>query len=125
MSPSSTVHNAVSIYDRVGGYEGLEVVVEDFYDRVLADNRLSSFFAGTNMNRMKGKSTEFFSATLGGPDPYTGLPMKQAHQGRGITMEHFDLVVGHLHDSLVAAGVPAETAAEILGVIAPLAVDIA
>ncbi|EUA08839.1 group 1 hemoglobin glbN [Mycobacterium xenopi 4042] len=51
--------------------------------------------------------------------------MKQAHKGRGITMHHFNLVAGHLSDSLTAAGVPDKTVAEILAVVAPLASDIA
>jgi hemoglobin len=77
------------------------------------------------MNRLKGKQVEFFSAALGGPEPYTGAPMKQVHQGRGITMHHFNSVAGHLADALAAAGVPSETVTEILGAIAPLAPEIA
>lgn len=114
-----------SIYDRIGGHEALEVVVEDFYVRVLADGQLSGFFTGTNMNRLKGKQVEFFAAALGGPGPYAGAPMKQVHQGRGITMYHFNLVAGHLSDALAAAGVPPSTVMEIIGAIAPLAPDIA
>lgn len=114
-----------SIFDRIGGYEALEAVVADFYTRVLADDELSGFFTGTNMARLKGKQVEFFATALGGPDPYTGAPMKQVHQGRGITMHHFGLVAGHLKDSLAAAGVPAETIEEIIAAIAPLADDIA
>ncbi len=114
-----------SIYHRIGGYRALEVVVEDFYCRVLDDDHLAGFFAGTNMNRLKGKQVEFFAAALGGPEPYTGASMKQVHQGRGITVHHFNLVAGHLTDSLCAAGVPETTIAEILGAIAPLAADIA
>jgi hemoglobin len=117
--------NTATIYDRIGGHEALEVVVEDFYCRVLDDDRLSGFFAGSNMNRLKGKQIEFLAAALGGPEPYRGPSMKQAHQGRGITMHHFNLVAGHLNDSLCAAGVPSATIAEILGVVAPLAADIA
>lgn len=117
--------NTASIYDRIGGHEALEVVVEDFYCRVLDDDQLASFFAGTNMNRQKGKQVEFLASALGGPEPYAGPSMKQAHQGRGITMHHFNLVAGHLTDSLRAAGVPAETVAEILAVVAPLAADVA
>lgn len=79
------------------------------------------FFAGTNMNRLKGKQAEFIAAALGGPEPYTGAPMKQVHQGRGITMYHFGLVAGHLADALAAAGIPSETVTEIFGVVAPLA----
>jgi hemoglobin len=114
-----------SIYDTIGGHQAIEVVVEDFYCRVLDDDQLSPFFSGTNMNRLKGKQAEFLAAALGGPEPYTGVSMKQAHQGRGIMMHHFNLVAGHLSDSLSAAGVPAETIAEILAVVAPLAGDIA
>ncbi|BAV41898.1 globin family protein [Mycobacterium ulcerans subsp. shinshuense] len=72
----------VSIYDKIGGYEAIEAVVEDFYVRVLADDQLGGFFTGTNMNRLKDKQAEFFVAALGGPEPYTGAPMKQVHQGR-------------------------------------------
>jgi hemoglobin len=118
-------HKADSIYDRIGGHSALEVVVEDFYCRVLEDDHLSGFFAGANMNRLKGKQVEFFAAALGGPEPYTGAPMKQVHKGRGITIHHFNLVAGHLKDSLTAAGVPETTISEILGAIAPLAADIA
>src|SRR6478609_3957850 len=114
-----------SIYEQIGGAEALETVVYDFYERVLADDQLSGFFAGTNMARLKGKQVEFFAAALGGPEPYTGAPMRQVHQGRGITMHHFSLVAGHLADALAAAGVPSETVTEILAAIAPLAIEIA
>src|SRR6202022_533665 len=93
-----------SIYSQIGGYEALEVVVNDFYGRVLADQELAGFFSGTNMSRLKGRQVEFFAAALGGPEPYTGAPMRQVHQGRGITAHHFDLVAGHLTESPAAAG---------------------
>lgn len=125
MLPLLRRHKTNTIYDRIGGQAAIEVVVEDFYCRVLDDVHLSGFFAGTNMNRLKGKQVEFFAAALGGPEPYTGAPMRQVHQGRGITMHHFNLVAGHLQDSLSAAGVPEATIAEILGAISPLAADIA
>lgn len=114
-----------TIYDGIGGHEALEIVVNDFYTRVLADNELAGFFSGTNMNRLKGKQVEFFAAALGSPEPYTGAPMKQVHQGRGITMRHFGLVAGHLKDSLDTAGVPEGTVSDIINAIAPLAADIA
>ena len=110
---------------RSGGYEALEVVVNDFYGRVLADEELAGFFSGTNMARLKGRQVEFFAAALGGPDPYTGAPMREVHQGRGITMHHFTLVAEHLAASLTAAGVPSATVDQILAAIAPLRAEIA
>lgn len=115
----------MSIYAQIGGAEAIETVVEDFYVRVLADDELAGFFTGTNMARLKGKQAEFFGAALGGPDPYTGAPMRQVHQGRGITPHHFALVAGHLSDSLTAAGVPEPLVAEIIAAVAPLADEIA
>jgi hemoglobin len=113
------------IFDQIGGYEALELVVNDFYHRVLADEELAGFFTGTNMARLKGRQVEFFAAALGGPDAYTGAPMRQVHQGRGITMHHFGLVANHLAASLSAAGVGAETVEQILAAIAPLSAEIA
>ena len=65
------------------------------------------------------------AAALGGPDPYTGAPMREVHQGRGITMHHFTLVAEHLAASLTAAGVPSATVDQILAAIAPLRAEIA
>jgi hemoglobin len=114
----------VSVYEQIGGQEALIAVVDDFYERVLADPELAVFFNGTNMPRLKGMQVEFFAAALGGPDEYAGRTMKDVHRGRGIGQHHFDLVAGHLTAALTAAGVPAETVDTIIGTIAPLAGDI-
>jgi hemoglobin len=109
-----------SIYELIGAHEALVAVVDDFYERVLADARLAPFFSGTTMSRLKGRQVEFFAAALGGPQAYSGLSMREAHRGRGIGQPHFDLVAGYLADALAAAGVPAATVTAIIGVIAPL-----
>ncbi|ORJ57823.1 group I truncated hemoglobin [Mycobacterium simiae] len=114
-----------SIYDRIGGHEAIEVVVEDFYDRVLSDTQLSGFFTGVNLARLKGKQVEFFAAALGGPEPYVGAEMKQVHRGRGITTSHFCSVVEHLSAALVAAGVESDTVTAILSAVMPLGSEIA
>lgn len=76
------------------------------------------------MSRLKGKQVEFFAAALGGPDGYSGQPMKEAHRGRGIGKVHFDLVAKYLSDALAAAGVPGDTIDTIIGTVAPLSIDI-
>lgn len=113
-----------SIYERIGGQEALAAVVDDFYVRVLADERLAGFFSGTTMSRLKGRQVEFFAAALGGPEPYRGASMRDVHRGRGIRQSHFDLVAAYLTESLHAAGVDAEIVDQIIGTIAPLAPDI-
>jgi hemoglobin len=114
-----------SLYEMIGGHDALEVVVEDFYCRVLDDDHLAGFYAGSNMKCVKARQVEFLSAVLGGPGPYTGVPMRQVHEGRGITMHHFAMVAAHLADSLCAAGLHPDTITEILRAISPLAGEIA
>jgi hemoglobin len=114
-----------SLYEQIGGHDALEVVVEDFYCRVLDDDHLAGFYAGSNMKCVKARQVEFLSAVLGGPGPYTGTPMRQVHEGRGITMHHFAVVAAHLADSLCAAGLHPDTITDILQAIAPLAGEVA
>ena len=113
-----------SIYEIIGGQAALEPVVDDFYDRVLADPELRGFFAGSSMTRLKGRQVEFFAAALGGPLRYEGLGMREVHAGRGISQADFDRVAFHLTGALAAAGVPAETIGQIAAAITPLADDI-
>jgi hemoglobin len=113
-----------SIYEAIGGEPALAAVVDDFYQRVLADQQLSGFFAGANMPKLKGKQVEFFAAALGGPDVYTGASMRQAHVGRGISQADFDKVAFHLTGALAGAGVPADTITKIAAAITPLADEI-
>ena len=122
-SESSTAAGT-SIYDAIGGEPALVAVVDDFYMRVTADPELATFFAGTNMAKLKGRQVEFFAAALGGPHTYTGATMREAHRGRGIGQEHFDLVAGHLIAALGAAHVPGETINQITGLLGPLAPEI-
>lgn len=114
----------VSIYEAIGGEPALVAVVDDFYVRVLADPRLTGFFAGANMPKLKGRQVEFFAAALGGPDAYQGVGMREVHAGRGISQADFDRVAFHLAAALAAAGVPAETIGAIASAIVPLADDI-
>ena len=114
----------VTIYEAIGGEPALVAVVDDFYVRVLADPQLAGFFAGANMPKLKGRQVEFFAAALGGPDVYQGAGMREVHAGRGIGQADFDKVAFHLTAALAAAGVPAETIAQIAAAITPLAGDI-
>jgi hemoglobin len=113
-----------SLYEAIGGEPALIAVVDDFYDRVTADPELAAFFAGTNMNKLKGRQVEFFAAALGGPHAYTGGAMREVHRGRGISQAHFDLVAGHLVAALGAAGVPEDMIGRVVSLVAPLAEEI-
>jgi hypothetical protein len=75
-----------SIFERIGGDQMISEVIDEFYDRVLADPDLKPFFRNTSMDKLRRMQREFFSAALDGPITYSGKPLSHVHHGRGITI---------------------------------------
>jgi hemoglobin len=110
----------MSIYDEIGGREGVAVAVDTFYDHVLADDVLAPYFGETDMARQKRHLRAFLAAAVGGPARYEGRDMGAAHAGLAITDEAFDRVVGHLVTTLTELGVAAGTIGAIGDTLTPL-----
>lgn len=89
-----------TLFEQVGGEQAIGELIQDFYDRVMADPELKPFFKNTSMDKLRRMQREFFSAALDGPITYTGRPLNYVHHGRGITKHHLALYVGHLIDTL-------------------------
>lgn len=105
-APSETTTNPTStLYDKLGGPEALEAAVDLFYEKVLADERLSGFFEGTNMMRLVIKQVQFMVYAFGGAAEYKGKDLKAAHyhlvQNHGLNVEHFDMVAAHFQNTLI------------------------
>ena len=97
-----------SDYDRVGGGAAVRAVVDRFYELVLDDDRLASYFTDTDMARLKRHQVLLVSQVLGGPANYDGRDMREAHAGMAISPEEFGLVASYLGQSLSEAGVEPE-----------------
>jgi hemoglobin len=115
----------MSIYDEIGGTAAVSAAVDQFYERVVADPALAPYFDGTDMIRLKKHQRAFIAAAIGGPEPYLGRNMAEAHARLAITSADFDRVVGHLVDTLEALGVPAPIIGTIGETLAPLKGEIA
>ena len=114
-----------TIYDEIGGAPAVDAVVEAFYQRLVADPDLLSYFEGRDMTRLKAHQRALVTVALGGTsEEYTGKMMHPAHAGMAITNEAFDKVLDHLFAVLTDVGVPAVTSAKILAILQPLRTDI-
>lgn len=109
-----------TLYDKLGGLKAVTIVVEEFYERVLADAELKGYFAGVDMETQTKSQISFISMALGGPNEYDGPPMVEAHEGMGITEHHFSLVASHLVDALRWAGVDDAEINEVVAIVGPL-----
>ncbi len=100
-----------SLYDQLGGAPAIEAVVESFYRKMLADERVARFFDGVDMDRQMAKQSAFITMVTGGPNNYTGRDMRTAHahlMSRGLADLHVDVVVEHLAATLAEFGVSAD-----------------
>lgn len=115
----------MGIYEDIGGSSAVTAAVDDFYVRVLADPELAPYFEGTDIKRLKGHQRYFIAAAIGGPEPYEGRNMREAHESLDVQPDHFDRVVGHLVDTLTSLGVPEATIGQIGAKLSPLKDEIA
>src|SRR4029078_10009809 len=77
-----------SLYERVGGYNALAALVDDFIGRLVTDKQSEKFFIGHSIDskkRIRQHILDQFCAATGGPCIYTGRDMKTTHAGLGIT----------------------------------------
>lgn len=108
-----------TLYEKLGGAAAVDAAVDKFYRRVLADDRISNFFDGVDMDRQAAKQKAFLTMAFGGPNNYTDLDMKTGHAhlvARGLDDSHFDAVVEDLGATLKEMGVPDELIAEVASV---------
>lgn len=103
-----------TIYDRIGGGETIDTLVDSFYDKVLADPELRSYFEDVPLPKLRNMQKEFFSAATGGPITYTGRPLDEVHRGLGITRREFQRFTEHLLETLHDVGVEEKDAYEII-----------
>jgi len=105
---------APTLFERLGGMVSLDVAVERFYDRLLADQELARFFDSVDMRRQRAHQKAFLAMALGGPRGYRGRSLGEAHAHLAINDHHVDLVAGHLAGVLAELDVPPELIAEVI-----------
>ena len=108
-----------SLFEKLGGREAVEDVVETFYRKVLADSRIKHFFDSVDMDRQILKQKSFITMVVGGPVSYSGKDMREAHKhlvARGLNDMHFDAVVELLGQSLNEHGAASEDIAQVAAI---------
>ena len=108
----------VSLYDLLGGDRmPLREVTTAFYAKVQADDLISPFFAGVDLDRQAAMLAEFLAMAFGGPHRYSGRDLRTAHALLpGLADPHFDRVALHLAGTLREFGISEDETATVLTV---------
>lgn len=104
-----------SLYNKIGGEAAVNAAVDIFYRKVLADDTVSKFFEGVDMDKQAAKQKAFLTMAFGGPHNYTGEDMRRGHAhlvARGLNDTHFDAIMGHIGATLTELNVPGELIAQ-------------
>jgi hemoglobin len=116
-----------SLYHRLGGYEAIAAVTDDFITRLATDKQLGRFFVGASDNskkRIRQLVVDQLCAATGGPCAYIGRDMKTAHAGLGITEDDWNIAVKHLLDTLTKFKVGKREQEELATALTQLKADI-
>jgi hemoglobin len=116
-----------SLYQRLGGYDAIAAVVDDFIGRLVADPQFVRFFAGHSVEskkRIRQLIVDQLCMAAGGPCYYTGRTMKSSHEGLGITEADWQASVRHLVASLDKFKVPQKEKDEVLAAVSSFKADI-
>ena len=116
-----------SLYQRLGGYDGIAAATDDLLARLQADPRIKDYWKGSSLEvRRRGRQlvVDFMAEAAGGPVYYVGRDMKKAHEGMqigeadwAVFMEHSEAMLDHL-------SVPAREREEVLGFFSSLKGDV-
>ena len=116
-----------SLYERLGGYDAISAVVDEFADRLFNDPVVGKRFFGMGDDSRAGfkqKNKNLICAATGGPCKIISRSAKTTHEGLGIKASEFDIVAGHLVDVLNEFKVPQKEHDELMAIIATLRPDI-
>lgn len=119
--------NQKTLFERLGGYDGIVTFVEDLLPRLEADSQLGRFWqhrGDDGVAREKQLLIDYLCSSAGGPMYYTGRDMKTSHVGMNISESDWEIFMNHAGDTMKALNVPQQECEEIAAFVTSLKADI-
>lgn len=93
-----------SLYDRVGGREGLHTVVADTVQRHQVNEQIKHLLDEVDTDHLISQVTDFLVVATGGEGEYTGRDMHEAHAHMALTNADFLAAGSDLGAAMESAG---------------------
>lgn len=116
-----------TLYKRLGGYDAICLVVDDFITGLATSKDLEKFFKGASIDsqkKIRQHVVDLICEKSGGPCYYTGRTMKDSHKGMMITEQEWNTAAGILVASLNKFSVPHAEQDELLAIVSSTKADI-
>ena len=116
-----------TLYQRLGGYDAIAAVSDEFIARLATDEQEKRFFVGFSTDskmRIRQLLVDLVCKSTGGPCFYIGRDMKTAHAGAGITKADWEHSLKIFGEVLNKFHVPEKEQNEIAALLLPLERDV-
>jgi hemoglobin len=124
MTACATGIGQPTLYDKLGGEQGVDKIVNHLVKNIGHDEQIFHYFAEANVKRFKKHLAWHLCDISDGPCDYTGDSMQQIHDGMQINERDFNHLVDLLIDAMYKADVPHPVQNQLLARLAPLRADI-
>ena len=128
--PAAAGQQEKSLYDRLGGTYAIAVVVDEFIERLVANQTLNANPAIDAARKrvpkagLKFRVTAMVAQAAGGPEVYAGRSMLDSHASLYITEREWQAMVIDLKAVLYKFNVPDAEQAELLAIVESTKSDI-
>jgi hemoglobin len=79
-----------TLFERIGGFAQVRLIVSDFYDRILDSENLRPYFQDIDVRRLIDHQTKFVSALMGGPASFSNEHLSRAHAHLNISPDEYE-----------------------------------
>ena len=112
-----TSPEAPSLYDRLGGTDGINEIAGAVVQAHSINPAIKDFFADSDMEKLTRDVADFFNMGSGGPAEYQGRDMPSAHKDMNLNEAHLVAAIDDVLGVLDARGVDPVTRNEVLGIL--------
>ena len=123
MSRGSQAPPTASLYSRLGGYDAIAAVTDDFLGGALGDPRIAPYFKGLepkDIRRIRQHVVDQLCNATGGPCYYPGRDMKTVHAEMEINNDVWNAFTSHFNPTLAKFKVPERERNELVNIIGSL-----
>src|SRR5712691_461981 len=116
-----------TLYERLGGSNGIAAFADDLLPRLQADPRLGRFWAHRGEDGVKREKQfliDFLCSSAGGPMYYRGRDMLLCHRGMRISESDWNVFLGQASATLAKFQVPEAEQRDVVAFIQSLKKDI-
>jgi len=124
---STETQSEPTLYKRLGGRDGIALVVGDFVTNMANDPRVNARFKDMkppDVEKLKSHLADQICDATGGPCSYLGRDMKAAHKGMNISEAEWNATVENLVKALDKNKVGEREQKQLLAALGPMKSDI-